>query len=148
MRAGTDHIVFVGALSDLDELETMASQLKRFAVNVLYAPATGNRSFKFIDVVSIGPNNVLRFLRAPMSDGAVLLKRAIDIAGSLAGLVALSPFFLVVALAIRLESPGPVIYRQARRGFNGETFMIWKFRSMRVTKSGHAMRQATRTTRA
>ena len=142
LRAGTDHIVFVGALSDLDELERMASHLKRFAVNVLYAPATGNRSLKFIDVVSIGPNNVLRFLRTPMSDGAVIFKRATDVAGSLLGLLVLSPLFLLVALAIKLESPGPVIFRQARRGFNGETFMIWKFRSMRVTESGHAMRQA------
>ena len=142
LRAGTDHIVFVGPLSDLDELDRMTAQLRRFAVNVLYAPATGNRSLKFIDVLSIGPNNALRFLRAPMSDGAVLLKRATDIAGALFGLVFLSPLFLVVALLIRLESEGPIIFRQARRGFNGETFMIWKFRSMRVTESGHAMSQA------
>ena len=144
LRSGTDHIVFVGNLSDLDELDGIVSQLKRFAVNVLYAPATRNRTLKFIDVVSIGPNNVLRFLRTPMSDAAVLLKRASDIAGSLAGLAVLSPLLLGIALAIRLDSPGPVIFRQARRGFNGETFMIWKFRSMRVTESGHEMRQATR----
>jgi lipopolysaccharide/colanic/teichoic acid biosynthesis glycosyltransferase len=54
------------------------------------------------------------------------------------------PLFLVVAIAIRLDSGGPVIYRQARRGFNGESFMIWKFRSMSVMESGHTMRQAQR----
>ena len=144
LRSGTDHIIFVGGLSELDGLESMASQLKRFAVNLLYAPALGSRSLQFIDVVAIGRNNSLRFLRTPMSDGAVLFKRATDLAGALAGLLVLSPLFLLVALAIRLESPGPVIFRQARRGFNGEDFMIWKFRSMRVTESGHAMRQAQR----
>jgi lipopolysaccharide/colanic/teichoic acid biosynthesis glycosyltransferase len=54
----------------------------------------------------------------------------------------ISPVLLLVALAITLESPGPVIYKQARRGFNGDIFMIWKFRSMRVTESGYAIQQA------
>jgi exopolysaccharide biosynthesis polyprenyl glycosylphosphotransferase len=58
------------------------------------------------------------------------------------GLLVISPLLALVALAILLESPGPVIYRQARRGFNGDVFMIWKFRSMRVTESGYAITQA------
>src|SRR5262249_29697070 len=58
------------------------------------------------------------------------------------GLLLLSPLLALVALLIVVESRGPVIYRQARRGFNGETFMIWKFRSMRVTESGYKITQA------
>ncbi|MDR3473094.1 MAG: exopolysaccharide biosynthesis polyprenyl glycosylphosphotransferase [Devosia sp.] len=142
LRRGTNHIIFVGSLADLDELENIASELRRFALNLLYAPATRNRSLKFLDVVAIGPNNVLRFMRPPISHYSVLLKRCFDIVLSAFGLALLSPLLLAVLIAIRIDSPGPIIYRQARRGFNGEPFMIWKFRSMTVTESGYSMRQA------
>lgn len=57
-------------------------------------------------------------------------RRALDIALSAAGLVLLSPVFLLCALAVRWNSPGPIIYRQARVGLNGALFRILKFRSM------------------
>jgi polysaccharide biosynthesis protein PslA len=140
----TDYIVVVGALSDLDSVEQLVLQMKRFALNVVYAPATNNRTLKILDVVPIGVNNALLFMRKPMSDAAVFVKRAMDIAASSIGLLLLVPVFAVVAIAIRIESPGPIFFRQERRGFNGESFVIWKFRSMRVTESGRAMRQAQR----
>lgn len=142
LRRGTDHLVFVGSLADLDELDVVTAELRRYALNLLYAPASRNRALKFLDVVAIGPNNVLRFVRKPLSNSSVLLKRAMDLVLSLFGLAMLSPLLALVALAIVVESPGPVIYRQERRGFNGEIFLIWKFRSMRVTESGYRMTQA------
>jgi exopolysaccharide biosynthesis polyprenyl glycosylphosphotransferase len=142
VRRGAEHIVLVGDLSDLDGLERLVDELRRFALNVVGAPATRNRTFKFLDVVAIGPNNALRLLRKPMSDVDVVLKRAMDIVGASLGLVLLSPVLVAAALAILFTMGGPIIYRQERRGFNGETFLIWKFRSMRVTESGHAMTQA------
>lgn len=142
LRLGADYIVFVGDLSDINGFERVLSEMKRFALNVIFAPATMNKTLKFLDVVPIGPNNALRFMRKPMSDTAVFLKRMFDLFGSGLGLLLLSPMLLLVAIAIVLDSPGPVIFRQARRGFNGETFMIWKFRTMSVTESGFDMRQA------
>ena len=142
LAMGAEDFVVVGDLDDIDGLERIVSELKRFAINVVCAPATSNASFKFLDVVSIGPNNALRFLRKPMSDGAVLLKRLFDIGAASFGLLLLSPLFLVLAVIIKLDSPGSVFYRQERRGFNGESFYIWKFRSMRVTESGRQMIQA------
>jgi lipopolysaccharide/colanic/teichoic acid biosynthesis glycosyltransferase len=50
--------------------------------------------------------------------------------GSL-GLLAAAPVMLLVALAIKLDSPGPVFFRQRRHGFNNEAILVWKFRSMR-----------------
>ena len=142
VKHGTDHIVFVGSLADLDELDGIVANLKRYALNLLYAPAALGHELKFLDIVAIGPNNVLRFVRTPMTDASVLLKRSMDIALAAFGLIVLAPLFAVVALAIVLETRGPVIYRQARRGFNGDIFMIWKFRSMSVTESGYQMAQA------
>ena len=58
------------------------------------------------------------------------LKRAVDIVGALAGLTVTALLFPVIALAIRLEGPGPILYRQLRCGLRGQVFAIWKFRSM------------------
>lgn len=59
-----------------------------------------------------------------------LAKRTIDIIGSLVGLFFLAPVFLLVAIAIKLDSPGPVIFRQQRVGLDGREFELLKFRSM------------------
>lgn len=61
----------------------------------------------------------------------MVFKRLIDIAGSLFGLVVLSPLMLLVAVAIKLESPGPVFFVQDRMGLDGKPFSMVKFRSMR-----------------
>jgi exopolysaccharide biosynthesis polyprenyl glycosylphosphotransferase len=63
-------------------------------------------------------------------DYRLLIKRGIDVVGALLGLVMLSPVFVVAALAVTLTSPGPVLFRQERYGFNRRRFTMYKFRSM------------------
>lgn len=63
-------------------------------------------------------------------------KRWLDAAGAFAGLIVLSPFFLLAALAIKLASRGPVFFRQVRVGRFGKIFRIFKFRSMKVVDAG------------
>lgn len=60
------------------------------------------------------------------------MKRLLDITASGLGLIFLSPLFLIVALWIKYDSPGPVFYRQSRVGRYGKDFRLFKFRSMRV----------------
>jgi lipopolysaccharide/colanic/teichoic acid biosynthesis glycosyltransferase len=73
----------------------------------------------------------LHELQAPgLSAAARRMKRAFDIAGSLLVLVLASPLLLVAAIAIKLDSPGPLVFRQQRVGRDGERFWILKFRSM------------------
>mgnify|MGYP000521884208 CR=1 FL=1 len=57
-------------------------------------------------------------------------KRVFDITGAVAGLILLAPLMLLIALVIRLQSPGPVIFRQKRIGYGGRPFYCWKFRTM------------------
>lgn len=57
-------------------------------------------------------------------------KRTIDVVGALVGLFLLAPVFALIAIATRLDSPGPVIFRQRRVGLNGREFEMYKFRSM------------------
>lgn len=59
-------------------------------------------------------------------------KRICDLLLSLIGIILLSPFFLVIAVVIKLNDGGPVFYRQERVGLNGKSFKIFKFRSMHV----------------
>ena len=70
-------------------------------------------------------------------------KRCFDIAGSLFGLLLLLPFLVLIGVAIRLESRGPIVFRQRRGGLNGEPFTIYKFRTMRVLEDGDVIQQAS-----
>ena len=71
------------------------------------------------------------------------LKRTFDVVGAGCGLVLLAPLLVFVALLIRLDSPGPVLFSQDRYGLGGRTFRIHKFRTMTASASREAFRQAT-----
>jgi sugar transferase (PEP-CTERM system associated) len=75
---------------------------------------------------------------------SLVIKRLLDVVVSAMGLVALIPLFVLIAALIRVDSPGPVFYRQVRVGLRGQPYMIWKFRSMRqdAEKSGPRWAQA------
>ncbi len=65
-----------------------------------------------------------------LSRSSFLLKRGFDIAGAALGLLLLAPLFVIIAMLIKLDSRGPVFFRQTRVGRDGRPFEIWKFRSM------------------
>ncbi len=71
-------------------------------------------------------------LRIPFNQSSrtPIWKRTIDIVGSLAGLVLLSPVFVIAAIAIKLDSKGTIFFKQQREGLDGKHFGIWKFRTM------------------
>lgn len=82
--------------------------------------------------------------RAPLTLAEQLQKRALDIVVAATALIALVPLLLCVAVLIKLESKGPVLFKQHRNGFNGRVFKIYKFRSMTTADDGAEIRQATR----
>lgn len=73
-----------------------------------------------------------------------LLKRASDLVLASLILVLISPVLLIVAVGVKLSSPGPVIFRQGRTGLDGEVIEVYKFRSMTVQDNGSVVQQATR----
>ncbi|MBV1705516.1 MAG: undecaprenyl-phosphate glucose phosphotransferase, partial [Hyphomicrobiales bacterium] len=93
----------------------------------------------------VGSVPVLDLFDRPIGDWDVVLKAAFDrIVGGLA-LFVLSPLLLAVAVAVKLDSKGPVFFRQRRLGFNNEVIEVWKFRSLKVEDTDHeARRQVTR----
>ena len=76
-----------------------------------------------------------RFAPTSPPPATLALKRAMDVIGSMVGLLLLWPVFLVVSIAIRLDSPGPAFFRQTRVGRHGRPFQIYKFRSMTTNAS-------------
>lgn len=71
-------------------------------------------------------------------------KRVVDIVGALIALLVFLPLLVCVAMAVRLESGGPVIFKQRRTGHCGRIFTIYKFRTMTVAEDSQVVRQATR----
>jgi putative colanic acid biosynthesis UDP-glucose lipid carrier transferase len=72
-------------------------------------------------------------------------KRLTDVVLSLAVLIVTAPLFALLALLVRLSSPGPVIFRQRRYGLDGREIIVYKFRTMNVTEDGVKVRQASKT---
>ncbi|MEM9407280.1 MAG: sugar transferase, partial [Acidobacteriota bacterium] len=89
----------------------------------LYGRSRRSRDLRF---------QVRRFAWSSVIKTTLLLKRTIDIFGSACGLLMLAPLFLVVAVLVKLDSPGPVFFGQERVGWRGTRFKMWKFRSMFV----------------
>ena len=85
-----------------------------------------------LDVNSIGGITVLGLRPFRLEYSAKLLKGAVDLAVSGVLLLLLAPLFAVIAVTIRLDSRGPVFFRQVRMGAGERTFRIWKFRTMAV----------------
>jgi len=81
-------------------------------------------------VSSFGIFPMLTFYNVSIDPVLLAIKRLVDIIGSLAGIILASPLMLITALAIKIESPGTVLFKQDRVGLNGKKFKILKFRSM------------------
>jgi putative colanic acid biosynthesis UDP-glucose lipid carrier transferase len=80
---------------------------------------------------------------APLLRGSPA-KRALDLFGAGFGLIFLLPLLLLIGLLIKLSSPGPVLFRQRRTGYDGKVFQIYKFRTMCVLEDGDDVTHATR----
>ncbi len=87
-------------------------------------------------IARIGPISSLNLVDMPLSPSARFAKRLFDLVLASLGLIILAPLFLMVAVAIKLDSPGPIIFRQHRYGFNQQPFRIFKFRSMTTCEDG------------
>ena len=98
-----------------------------------FIPAYARYLSSHPQVDSVNGIPLLNIRRIPL-DGWVnaFIKRCVDILGALVLILLSSPVMLVCAIGVRLSSPGPILFKQARVGYNGKIFHMYKFRSMRV----------------
>ena len=130
-RTGAREVIVVGAerLPDDEFLELLRSvRLRGVPLRVVPGALALIRSHPILSESMGLPLLEVRYPRLDNTQRA--LKRLLDVAISLSVVVALSPLFLAVALAIRLDSPGPILFRQKRVGADGKVFLCYMFRSM------------------
>ncbi|GJE25620.1 hypothetical protein LKMONMHP_0458 [Methylobacterium organophilum] len=106
-------------------------------------PGTMLDRFPDLQVARVGRLSGINIGRRPLNLGEILLKRAFDLVLATTALVLLAPMLIAIAVLIKIDSPGPVFFRQRRYGFNQQAFGVFKFRSMKVHAEA-GFRQATR----
>jgi Undecaprenyl-phosphate glucose phosphotransferase len=136
-------IVLAFPWTDTDRIDFVRDSIKILPVSAKLLPDTRVRSLTHYSSAS---QHVLSIevQRAPLSAAEQIAKRAVDIVIALLALIFLSPVMVAVAVAIKLDGPGPVIFRQRRKGFNGQEFVMLKFRTMSVQEDGPVVSQAMR----
>lgn len=92
---------------------------------------------------SVGGIPVVGVCESPFSGVNGVIKRAIDVVLSLLILIALSPLLIAIALAVKLTSRGPAVFRQRRYGLDGAEIVVYKFRTMRVMEDGGIIQQVS-----
>ena len=127
-----------------NEIKTLAEALRAVPLPVRLIPDTAASGIGSYPSRNRTAEFALELQREPLTPWELRSKRALDVLLSGLALFLLSPLLVVIAIAIRLDSPGPVLFQQQRRGFNGQIFAIYKFRSMSVLENGSTVRQATR----
>lgn len=115
---------------DQNEILDVVRAVKALGVNVTLLPRIFEVLGSSVVFDELSGMQLLAMRRLRMSRSSLLLKRAVDIAISGVGLLLAGPFLLVCALAVKLDSRGPVFFRQTRVGRAGERFQILKFRTM------------------
>lgn len=122
--------VFVTASLDRDLLKRVTNEAKELHLNVKVVPDIFEGLTWNTPVRLMGSLPVLELHRVPSPSFGLFVKRLVDVILSGITLVILSPFFLLVAIAIKLDSPGDVFHRAKRIGEKGVPFICYKFRSM------------------
>ncbi|MDX6689256.1 MAG: hypothetical protein QOG15_713 [Solirubrobacteraceae bacterium] len=125
------HRVIIEPSEDLPQMTLdFVREAKSTGVRVSLLPRILEVVGSTIEVDDLNGLTLLGVRRFGLSRSSKLIKRSFDAIGSAAGLLILSPFLLVGAILIRLDSRGSVIFRQLRVGRDGRTFEMWKFRTM------------------
>lgn len=127
-----DHVFVALPLSRYGELPQVDEALADLLVEVQLVPDIPNLAGMRLQMLEIDEAVFLSLRRNPHHGWARLAKRTMDLVLATSALILLGPWMAALALAVKLTSRGPVLYRQARTGLGGRTFNMLKFRSMRT----------------
>jgi exopolysaccharide biosynthesis polyprenyl glycosylphosphotransferase len=127
-----DEVVFLTPRQWLDRIEGYIRICEKIGVKATLAIDFFDAAIAKPVVKDVAGWPLLTYDSTPQDFFYLSLKRILDLAGATGGLILLSPLFLLVAIAIKSTSRGPVFFRQSRCGLNGRTFQILKFRTMVV----------------
>ncbi len=139
-----DDIFILVPWSHKETIDACINAFMRVPASIHLGPERVLDRFADAQVSKIGPMASLNLVHRPLSMADVFAKRLFDVVLAGIGLLFLAPFLLAIAIAIKCDSKGPVIFRQRRYGFNQEPFRIFKFRSMTTLEDGANVKHVTR----
>jgi Undecaprenyl-phosphate glucose phosphotransferase len=136
-KYGVEHVFIALPLDRYDDARRVFAILSQALVEVRLVPDVPSMAGLSLTTANLDGLPLLGLRESPHFGLNVVVKRIMDVVLSLLGLVLLSPLLALIALLVKLTSPGPVFYRQERCGLNGKSFPMLKFRSMRVDAEQH-----------
>jgi Undecaprenyl-phosphate glucose phosphotransferase len=139
----TEEIVVSSDLEHWSMLKDLLLNLRSLPLPIHFVPIGPTVELFKSPPHKIGETVTIELQRGPRTLPERFVKRLVDIAVASVAMTCLLPLFLLTAIAIKLDSSGPVIFRQRRCGFNGRQFTIFKFRTMSVLDDGDTIVQAT-----
>jgi exopolysaccharide biosynthesis polyprenyl glycosylphosphotransferase len=125
-----DRVILAQQLHRRDELLYIIRELKSYGVKVSVLPEASRVAGSSVELDHLEGLTLLGMKRFEFTRSSRLVKRSFDVVGATTALTLLSPLFLLITIAIRLDSSGPALFRQARIGRHGRRFEMLKFRSM------------------
>jgi Undecaprenyl-phosphate glucose phosphotransferase len=137
-----ESVFVIAPWSDIATIDRCVEELLTVPVEIHLGPERILDRFEMVRISKFGSMATLQLTRAPLSSFEVLQKRVFDLIIAGVALTVLTPVLTLIALLIRLDSPGPVFFRQRRYGFNQQMFRIIKFRTMTTLDDGDIVRQA------
>jgi putative colanic acid biosynthesis UDP-glucose lipid carrier transferase len=137
-------VVFVALPIETPETQAVLGDLRDTTSSVYFLP-----DISIVDLIQARSDDiegipVIALCESPFRGVSGLLKRATDIAFASVMLALLLPVMLIIGVAIKLDSPGSILFRQHRYGLQGERIAVYKFRTMKVTENGARIVQAKR----
>jgi putative colanic acid biosynthesis UDP-glucose lipid carrier transferase len=127
-----DLIVVCLPWQSTERVHHIIDQVQWIAADVVLPIEAADSRLPTAQIANVGGLDMLQIMNRPFKGTQGLMKIAEDYLVGVAALICFSPIMVLAALAVRLDSPGPILFRQARTGFNNKTFMIFKFRTMTV----------------
>ena len=139
-----DDIIVLATQGQLPRTMSLASSLSELPVGLHIVPVDAIEMLAGSHIAEFGSLLTLQVHRPPLSSFDLAVKRIFDVVTAGVGLIVFSPLFLTVSIAIKLDSRGPVFFRQTRHGFNNEPILVLKFRSMTTLEDGDQFKQAVK----
>lgn len=127
-----DEIAVARPLNYDDRLKGVLNYCQDMGITITMILETQNTDTAKAHVAMVGSIPVLKFHTVSLNESQIFAKRMLDVIGGLVGMVIFGIAYIIVGPIIKIETPGPVIFKQDRVGKNGRVFKVWKFRSMGV----------------
>ncbi|NKB65191.1 MAG: hypothetical protein GKR95_24855 [Gammaproteobacteria bacterium] len=126
------------------EIDHICKILENTAISIVFVPDIFTLSLFSHSVDNLAGMPIVNLRSTPIYGSSLVLKTIEDLLFSAVILVLTSPLLIIISIIVKLESKGPVIFKQRRYGIDGKEILIWKFRTMTVMEDGGSVPQALR----